>query len=111
MLYGFERCWRAAIAILADECIDGGIFAEFADAWCEHDQFGSVGQGHAGPVDAFVAEPGAAELKRIEENDSLPDLPRHHLKVDLEAQACGMLEAFCIIADVHAADDQLAGRV
>ncbi len=74
----------------------------------EDDQFGVVRERHAGPVDALVAKPRAAELVRIEEDHGLLDLAIHHLEVHLQAQGRGQLKALDVVADVQAAHHQLA---
>ena len=66
-LYSFEGSRSAAVAVFADECVDGGVFAELVDAGGKDDEFGVVGERHAGAVDGFVAEPCAFELVRVEE--------------------------------------------
>ena len=103
-----ESSRRSAVAVLADELVDGGVFAELMHSGSEHDELGSVGQSHAGAVDALVAEPGAAELVRIEEDDGLFDLAVEHLEVDLERERGGEVEALDVVADVEAADDELS---
>ena len=107
-LTSFERARGAAVAVLADEDVDGGVFAELVDAGSEHDQFCVVGERHAGAVDALVAEPGAAELVRVEEDDCLLDLAVHHHEVDLEAERGGEFKALGVVADVQAANDEFA---
>src|ERR1700733_916471 len=81
----FEGARGSAVAIFADEDIYGGVFAKLVNAWSEDNELGVVGEGHAGAVDAFVAQPGAPELVRVEEHNGLLDLAVHHLEVDFEA--------------------------
>ena len=63
----FEGSGCSAVAVLADEEIDGGVFAELVDAGGEDDELRVVGERHAGAVDALVAEPGALELVGVED--------------------------------------------
>src|SRR5580658_847698 len=79
--HGQEGGRRSAIAIFADQSIDGAVFAKFLYAGRQDDQLCSVGQCHACTVDCLVAQPCAVKLMRIEINDSLLHWRIHRLKV------------------------------
>src|SRR3984885_10761309 len=81
------------------------------DAGSEHDQFRIVSEGHASSVYALVPQPGAFELMRIKEDHRFLDFAVHHLEVNLQAQGCGKFEALDVVANVEAANDELACRI
>src|ERR1700730_4471388 len=104
--YGFERGRRSAIAVFADQSIDGQVFAKFLYARREDDQLGTVGQRHAGSVDCLVSEPGAVKLIGIKINDSLSERRLHRLEVHFQAQRGGAVKALSVVADEKAAHRQ-----
>ena len=81
----FERGGRSSVTVLADQAVDGGVFAKFFYAGREDDQVRSVGERHAGAIDGLVAEPGAVKLLGIEIHDGLLDRLVEHLEIHLEA--------------------------
>src|ERR1700733_1776545 len=104
----FEGSRGSAVAVLADELVDRRVLAKLVDAGGEDDELGTVGQRHAGAIDAFVAQPGALELVWIEEDHGLFDLAIHHLEVHLEAERGSLFKTLLIIADEQATDDEVA---
>src|SRR5580658_1944008 len=66
-----QSCRSAVVAILADQFVDGFVFAELLHAWCKNDQVSAVGQRHAGAIDGFVAQPRGVKLMRVEIDDGL----------------------------------------
>jgi len=108
VLDGLKGAWGAAIAVLADELVDGGVLAKFFDSGGEDDEFSIISKGHASAVDGLVAEPGAFEFVRVKLDDGLLDFAVHHDEVDPEAEGGGEIEALNIIADEEAAQGEAA---
>src|SRR5258708_33531936 len=81
----FKSSRSSAIAVLANQRIDGCVFAELLYAGREDDQLRTLGQRHAGTIDRLVAQPRAVKLMRIEINDSLPDRPVQSLELHFTA--------------------------
>src|SRR6202140_216784 len=102
-IHRFERRRSSAIAVLADQCVDGRVFAESSYTGSEDDQLRTVGQRHASAVDRLVAEPCAVKFMRIKINDSLPDGRIEYLEIDFQAQLGGTMKAFGVVADEKAA--------
>ena len=63
---GRPRCWRASVAVAADQPVDLVVFAEPAHARSEHDELTVISNRHACAIDGLVTEPGAVELVSIE---------------------------------------------
>src|ERR1700731_3879795 len=84
-IHRFERCRSSAIAVLADQGVDGWVFAESSYTGSEDDQLRTVGQRHAGAVDRLVAEPCAVKFVRIKINHSLLDGRIEYLEIDFQA--------------------------
>src|SRR5260370_535555 len=105
-MYCFERRRSSAIAVLADQDVDGWVFAESSYAGSEDDQLRTVGQRHAGAVDRLVAKPCAVKLMRIKINDSLLDGRFEYLEIDFQAELGGTMEALRVVADEKAAHGQ-----
>src|ERR1035437_8067059 len=108
---GFHRLEsrrRAVIAVFANQCVDGLVFAEFLDGWSENNQLGAVGQRHAGAIDRFVAKPCGVEFFGIKIDDGLLDRLVEHFEIYFKAQLRGLREALDIIAYVQAAHRQPA---
>ena len=68
---GVEGCLRAAVTVFADEPVDLGIFAEFANPGRDDDQGAVIRHRHAGAVNCLVAEPRAFKLPRIQVDNCL----------------------------------------
>src|ERR1700675_2934813 len=105
-IHRFERRRSSAIAVLADQRVDGWVFAESSYAGSEDDQLRTVGQRHAGAVDRLVAKPCAVKLMRIKINDSLLDGRFEYLEIDFQAELGGTMEALGVVADEKAAHGQ-----
>ena len=97
-----ERGGRAEVSVLADQRVDGAVFAEFLHGGREDDQLGSIGQRHARAVDSFVAEPGAVKLVRVEIDDGFAQRLVEHFEIDFEAEFRSSTEALDIVADEEA---------
>lgn len=95
-----------AVAELADEAVDLGVFAEYFHFRCEDDEFAFVGDGHAGAVDGLVAEPGAVEFLGVEVDDHLGRFFVELVEVDGDGKLAGFLEGLVIVPDVESAGDE-----
>ena len=91
------------VAVLADERVVGGVFAELLQSGREDDEFAAVGDHHACAVDGLVAEPGGAELLGVEEDDDLPDGLVHEVEVDLLGESDAHVERRVVVADEESA--------
>src|SRR6202795_711217 len=102
-IHRFERRRSSAIAVLADQRVNGWVFAESSYTGSEDDQLRTVGHRHAGAIDRLVAEPCAVKFMRIKINDSLLDGRIEYLEIDFQAQLSGTTEALDVVADEKAA--------
>src|SRR6266404_1676564 len=98
-IHRVERRRSSAIAVLADQGVDGWVFAESPYTGREDDQLRTIGQRHAGAVDRLVAEPCAVKFMRIKIDDSLLDGRIEYLEIDFQAQLGGTMEALGVVAD------------
>ena len=99
---------RAPVAVLADQPVDLGVFAELLQPRGEHDQFAAVGHHHARAIDRLVAEPGALEFVRIEIHHDLLQGLVEQVEVHLLRQARAERERLHVVADIQAAHDHPA---
>src|SRR5215472_11007907 len=108
LLYVLQRGGRSDVAVLADERVDGFVFAEFAHGGTKDDELSAVCEGHAGAVDGLVADPGGVEFLGVEIDDGFADGIVKGFEVDLDAELGGAQEALLVVADVKAADGESA---
>src|ERR1035438_2915312 len=101
-----KRSRGSAIAVFADQTVDGLVFAKFLYSRGEYDQLRIVSQRHACAVDGLVAQPGGMKLAWIEIDHGFLDGFIHNLEVDLETQFRGQIEALDVIADIQASNSQ-----
>src|SRR5580700_9851529 len=101
--HGFESGRRSAIAVFADQRIDGPVFTKFLDAGRQDDQLRTVSQCHACAVDGLVAQPCAVKLVRVEINDSFLYGRVHGLEVHFQAERGGAVKALNIVANEKSA--------
>src|SRR5260370_33451478 len=81
-----ECCWCSAVAIFADQGVDGLVFAEGIYARREDDELRGISKGHAGTIDCLVAKPGAVKFMRIEVDDGFPERGIQNFEVYLERE-------------------------
>ena len=66
----------------------------------------AIGERHPRPVNAFVAQPGAFEFRRIEVYNRFPDRRIEKLEIDFERQRGSLMKALHIVADEKSPDDK-----
>src|SRR5215468_7399696 len=60
-----QRGRSTAVSVFPNHSVDHTILPERVNARRENDQFRTIGQGHARPVDRLVAEPGTVKLMLV----------------------------------------------
>src|SRR5579863_8771300 len=108
--HGRESGRRSAIAVFADQRVDGPVFAKLFYAGRQDDQLRTISQCHACAVDGLVAQPCTVKLMRIEINDSFLHGRVHGLEVHFQAERGGTVKAVHIVADEKSAYCQTSIR-
>lgn len=100
--------WGGAVAVFANEAIDFRIFAKFFHFWCEDGELSSCGDGHAGSVNGFIAEPSGMKFGGIEITDDALGFFIELSEVDLYGEVCGGFERGGAVANVETTGGEAA---
>src|ERR1700690_1334921 len=99
VLDGFESGWRAPIAELANQSVNGSVLAKLLHSRRKDDEFRAICKGHAGSVDGFVAQPGAPEFAWVQIDHSFSNRRVEHDEVHAESKLRRLMKALNVIAD------------
>jgi hypothetical protein len=102
-----KRSRGASVAILANQRVDLGLFAEALNARREDEQFASIGNCHAGSVNRLVGHPRGAKLIGLHHGDNLLQWLVKKRDVLVATGTRGFQVRFEIVPHIDAARDQL----
>ena len=107
----FHDTGRAAVAVLADQRVDIGLFTKPLEPGREDQEFAPIGQGHPRAIDRLVGNPGAEELVPLHHADDFLQGFVEHRDVLFAGLPGGGEVRLQIVADKDARVDQFAAFV